>query len=68
MRKSIMQNFSNCGDLDTLFNNKNGQQIVQIFKSKLVEKYNACKEMNIYYIIFICHKKHIYLTCFKWNI
>lgn len=37
--KSVIQNFSDSGDLDTFFNTKKGEKIVTIFKKKLIEKY-----------------------------
>lgn len=65
--KSILQNFTNCGSLDVLFNTKKGNEAVNIFKNKLIEKYSQCL-FDIYYLIFICHHTNIYITCFKWNL
>ena len=63
--KSIMQNFSTGNNLDSLFDNSEGDEAIKIFENKLDEKYilNAGKE--IYYLKFICHKKNIYLTCLR---
>jgi hypothetical protein len=64
--KSIMQNFSNSNDLDTLFNTNKGDESVEIFKNKLLQKYEYIDtEIDIYYMIFICKNKNIYLSCFK---
>lgn len=65
--KSIMQNFSNCNNLDTLFNNNNGEKAVNIFRNKCKEKYNVKDEKDIYYMIFICNNKNIYMSCLKIN-
>jgi hypothetical protein len=65
--KSLMQNFTTGNKLDELFLNKNGTTAVDIFKNKFLKKYDN-KYKEIYYIIFICHKKHIYLSCFKLNL
>lgn len=64
--KSIMQNFSNTGELDLLFNGKEGEKAVEIFKNKLIDKYTSNLD-DIYYIIFICKKKNIYISCLKLN-
>lgn len=63
--KSIMQNFSTSGDLDSLFNKNKGEKAVRIFKRKLQEKF-ANENNDIYYAIFICHVKKIYLICLKF--
>jgi hypothetical protein len=61
-----MQNFSNSNDLDTLFNTNKGDKSVEIFKNKLLQKYEYIDtEIDIYYMIFICKNKNIYLSCFK---
>ena len=71
--KSIMQNFSASSDLDSLFNNKKGEMAVDIFKQKLLEKYEFEEdkddkdEKKIYFLIFICKSKNIYLTCLELN-
>lgn len=64
--KSIMQNFKDSNNLDTLFNSKDGKSIVNIFRKKFQDKYKGMKE--IYYMIFICSGKSIYLTCLKLNL
>lgn len=64
--KSIMQNFKEGIDLDTLFKNKDGVNAIEIFRKKLESKFSQginCKEY--YYLIFICNKNNIYLSCLK---
>lgn len=64
--KSIMQNFSNSNDLDTLFNTKEGEKAVEIFKNKFVEKCKVKSSLKeIYYMIFVCKEKNIYISCLK---
>ena len=66
--KSIIQNFKKCTNLDTLFNTYNGEEAVEIFKNEFILKYNfKDKEKEIYYIIFICKDKNIYISCLKLN-
>jgi hypothetical protein len=69
--KSIIQNFSHTTDLDSLFKDLEGEKAVTIFKESFMKKYNAFIEnddkKDIYYIIFICNKQNIYLSCFKLN-
>ena len=67
--KSIMQNFSNSNDLDTLFNTNKGEQAVEIFRNKFQEKYSFKdgKQKNIYYMLFICKNKNVYMVCLKLN-
>jgi len=65
--KSLMQNFTTGNKLDELFINKNGISAVDIFREKFMKKYDE-KFKEIYYIIFICHKKRVYLCSFKLNI
>jgi hypothetical protein len=44
-----MQNFSNSNDLDTLFNTNKGDKSVEIFKNKLLQKYEYIDtEIDIY--------------------
>lgn len=64
-----MQNFSSSNDLDTLFNTNEGEKAVEIFKNKFMEKYNFKdgKKKVIYYMIFICKDKNIYISCLKLN-
>lgn len=64
--KSVMQNFSTGSNLDSLFNKGKGNEAVEIFKNKLCEKYSSYKGKEIYYAIFVCYKKNIYLSCFKF--
>lgn len=64
--KSIIQNFSTAYKLDKLFNDGRGEDATNIFKNKLIDKFSKNSEYDkLYYILFICHKKHIYLTCIK---
>lgn len=67
--KSIMQNFSQSNNLDELFNINNGETIIEIFRNKFIEKYNLINNeiKDIYYIIFICNNKNIYITSLKLN-
>ena len=66
--KSIMQNFANSSDLDTLFNINNVEKAVEIFKNKLIDKYKFSNNIDsIYYLIFICKDTNIYLSCLKLN-
>ena len=67
--KSIMQNFANCNNLDTLFNTNKGDDAVEIFRQKYTEKCNFKdgNKKDIYYIIFICKKKNVFLSCLKLN-
>lgn len=65
--KSVIQNFSNSNNLDTLFNTYQGEKAIEIFRNKLKEKYcfKDGEKKDIYYIIFICNNKNVYLSCFK---
>jgi len=68
--KSIMQNFSTGSDLDSLFNNNKGAEAINIFKQKFKNKYqlNTNTNTGIYYLIFICQGKNVYLVCIKLNL
>jgi len=61
-----MQNFTDSNNLDSLFNIESSGKAVEIFKKKLIDKYE--KKKNIYYLIFVCKNKNIYLSCLKFNI
>jgi len=67
--KSIMQNFSNSNDLDVLFNTNAGEEAVEIFRNKFIEKcsFKDNIKKDIYYMIFICKNKNVYITCLKLN-
>ena len=65
--KSIMQNFSDSNNLDTLFNTYDGKEAVKIFKNKFIEKYSFAYKKEIYYMIFICKNKNVYMSCLKLN-
>jgi hypothetical protein len=62
--KSIMQNFS-CKNLDEKFTEDKCKEAVDIFKTKLIEKYKSDIITEHYYALFICNKKNIYLTFLK---
>jgi hypothetical protein len=72
--KSVIQNFTNSNTLDLLFNNKDATHAVDIFKKQFTEKFSYISSnfsnniINIYYVLFICKYKHIYLTCLKLNL
>lgn len=66
--KSIMQNFSTGNNLDSLFENKEGEKATEIFKKKLQDKYLSNANKEIYYIIFVCHKVNIYVVPLKFNL
>jgi hypothetical protein len=65
--KSIMQNFKQSNDLDSLFNTNEGEKALNIFKEKFKDKceFSSNNKKNIYYMIFICKNKNIYLACLK---
>ncbi len=63
--KSIIQNFKTTFDLDQLFKECKGDIILDIFKEKLSNKYSNNTYKNLYYILFICCRNKIYLSCFK---
>lgn len=67
--KSIIQNFTIGNDLDLLFLNNKGVEVVEIFRNKILEKYESTglKIQTLYYVIFVCVKQNVYLTCFKAN-
>jgi len=67
--KSIMQNFSETNNLDKLFNDNLGEEAVEIFRNKFLEKYDFEKNniKNIFYMIFICKNKNVYISCLKLN-
>lgn len=67
--KSIIQNFTTGNDLDSLFLMNKGIEVIEIFKNKILEKYKLSKIKidTLYYVVFICHKQNVYLTCLKAN-
>lgn len=67
--KSIMQNFSDSNDLDTLFNSNEGEKAVEIFRNKFKNKcsFKDDKIKDIYYMIFVCKNKNVYISCLKLN-
>lgn len=65
--KSLMQNFKSSGEnLDTLFKNKEYNNINNLFRKDYINKHlNAQEKYNIdkiYYMIFISAKNKIYIT------
>lgn len=68
--KSVMQNFTGCNNLDSLFTENKGDDAVKIFKDNLIKKYNFKngEKKDIIYLIFVCKGKNIYLTCLKLNL
>lgn len=66
--KSVIQNFSDNSHLDDSLNKGNeysGKKIVGVFRDKFINKCYSKK--NIYYMIFVCENKSIYLSCLKIN-
>ena len=71
--KSIMQNFSNCGNnLDNLFENGKYQETLSLFiKEYHIKLLNAKKTKNInklYYCAFISTDINVYISVFKINL
>ena len=68
--KSVMQNFSGCNNLDSLFTENKGDEAVKVFKDNLSKKYNFKDgiDKDILYLIFVCKEKNVYLTCLKLNL
>lgn len=68
--KSIMQNFANSNDMDSLFDIENINKVFDVFKKTLCNKYKKDDNSNIkdiYYLIFICKNQNVYLSCLKFN-
>jgi len=65
--KSIIQNFLSGYNLDSLFKDEKGDDIVKLFKEKLIDKYKNCDNKDIYYMVFICKGKNVYITTLKLN-
>ena len=71
--KSIMQNFSKCGNnLDTLFDNCKYQESLSLFTEEYYKKiFNAKKTKNVrklYYLAFISTDINVYMSVFKINL
>ena len=71
--KSIMQNFSKCGNnLDTLFDSCKYQEALSIFTKEYYKKlFNAKKTKKIrklYYLAFISTDVNVYMSVFKINL
>lgn len=71
--KSIMQNFSKCGNnLDTLFDTRKYQEALSLFTKEYHKKLvNAKKEKEIrkiYYLAFISTDVNVYMSVFKINL
>jgi len=70
--KSIMQNFSDCGNnLDLLFENCKYQEAVSQYKreyyKKLLNAKKTKKIRELYYLAFISKKLNVYMSVFKLN-
>ena len=71
--KSIMQNFSKCGNnLDKLFDTCKYQEALSLFTKEYYKKlFNAKKTKNIrklYYLAFISTNVNVYISVFKINL
>jgi len=71
--KSIMQNFSKCGNnLDTLFDTCKYQEALSLFTKEYYKKlFNAKKTKKIrklYYLAFISTDVNVYMSVFKINL
>ena len=71
--KSIMQNFSECGNnLDDLFKNSHFQEALGLFinayRKKLENAKNEKKIKNLYYLAFISNAENVYMSAFKLNV
>jgi hypothetical protein len=71
--KSIMQNFSKCGNnLDTLFDNGKYQEALYLFTKEYYKKlFNVKKTKNVqklYYLAFISTDINVYMSVFKINL
>jgi len=71
--KSIMQNFSKCGDnLDTLFDKCKYQEALSLFTKeyykKLVNAQKTKKIRKLYYLAFISTNANVYMSIFKINL
>lgn len=71
--KSIMQNFSKCGNnLDTLFDSCKYQEALSLFTKEYYKKlFNSKKTKNIrkfYYLAFISTDVNVYMSVFKINL
>jgi hypothetical protein len=71
--KSIMQNFSKCGNhLDTLFDTCKYQEALSLFTKEYYKKlFNAKKSKKIrklYYLAFISTNENVYMSVFKINL
>ena len=71
--KSIMQNFSKCGNhLDTLFDNGKYPEALSLFTKEYYKKlFNAKKSKKIrklYYLAFVSTNENVYMSVFKINL
>lgn len=71
--KSIMQNFSKCGNnLDTLFDTCKYEEAFSLYRKEYYKKlFNAKKTKNIrklYYLAFISTDVNVYMSVFKINL
>jgi len=70
--KSIMQNFSNCGNnLDTLFSSGKYQKALSEFTREYYKKLTIARNTkqikNLYYLAFISTDTNVYMSTFKIN-
>lgn len=63
--KSVLQNFKDSANLDQLFINKNDNDALNIYKKSLIKKYDLLGTKSLYYIIFVCHNKNIFMCCLR---
>lgn len=71
--KSIMQNFSKCGNnLDTLFEKNQFQEALNIYITEYYNKLLSAKKTKnlnkLYYCAFISTNMHVYIAVFKINL
>ena len=71
--KSIMQNFTNCGNkLDTLFEACEYQEALSLYTKQYHKKLLEAKETNkiekLYYLAFISTSVNVYMSVFKINL
>lgn len=71
--KSIMQNFTNCGnELDTLFEDCRCQEALSLYTEQYHQKLSEAKERykleELYYLAFISTPVNVYMSVFKINL
>lgn len=68
--KSLIQEFKSCGkNLDTLFKNKDFEEIKKLYVQKYMKKINNSfdKINDYYYILFISTQEYVHCLCLKYN-